>query len=67
MASLREKCHTEKRESLGWLRKSDLKEETEALICAVQEQALRTRYVKYSIEKTNPPLCRICGEKGESV
>ena len=29
-----------------WLRKGDLKRETEALICAAQEQALRTNYAK---------------------
>ena len=29
-----------------WLRKGDLKRETEALICADQEQALRTNYAK---------------------
>ena len=35
-----------------WMRKSDLKPETEALICAAQEQALRTNYVKCRIDKT---------------
>uniref|UniRef100_A0A1X7SMI5 Reverse transcriptase domain-containing protein n=1 Tax=Amphimedon queenslandica TaxID=400682 RepID=A0A1X7SMI5_AMPQE len=29
-----------------WLQKSDIKPETEALICAAQEQALRTNYIK---------------------
>ena len=29
---------------------------------------LRTNYVKYHIDKTvESPLCRLCGEKGESV
>ena len=36
----------------SWLRKADLKIQTEALICAGQEQALRTNYVKYHIDKT---------------
>ena len=34
-----------------WTRKSDLKVETEALIFAAQEQALRTNYVKFNIGK----------------
>ena len=51
-----------------WMRKSDLKVETEALIFAAQEQALRTNAVKCNIDKTkSSPLCRLCGEKSESV
>ena len=34
-----------------WLRKSDLKPETEALICAAQEQTLRTNYIKCNIDE----------------
>ena len=51
-----------------WLSKSDLKIGTEVLLCAAQEQAIRTKYVKHHNDKTSePPLCRLCGEKGESV
>ena len=51
-----------------WLSTSDLKIGTEALLCAAQEQAIRTNYVKYQIDKTSDsPLCRLCGKKGESV
>ena len=51
-----------------WTRKSDLKIGTEALIFAVQEQALRTNYVKFNIDKSvDSPLCRLCGEKGETI
>ena len=35
-----------------WLRKSNLKGCTEAIICSAQEQALRTNYVKFHIDKT---------------
>ena len=35
-----------------WLRKSDLKEFTEALICIAQEQALRMNYVNFHIDET---------------
>ena len=51
-----------------WLSKCDLKPETEALICAAQEQAIRTNYVKCNIDKSvASPLCRLCHEKGESI
>ena len=35
-----------------WLAKSDLKPETEALICATQDQALRTNYIKHRVDHT---------------
>ena len=51
-----------------WLVKGDLKGCTEALICSAQEQALRTNYVKFHIDKTSDSrLCRMCGERGESI
>ena len=54
--------------SSRWLRKGDLKIHTESLLCATQEQALRTNYLKFHIDKTaNSPLCRMCGNKGETV
>ena len=47
---------------------SGLKVETEELIFAAQEQALRTNAVKFNIDKTkNSPLCIFCGKKSESV
>ena len=47
-----------------WLRKGDLKKETEGMITAVQDQALRTNAIKAKVEKQNlSPLCRMCGEK----
>ena len=47
--------------------KCDLKIGTEALLCAAQEQAIRTNYVKHYIDKTSEsPLCRLCGRKGEA-
>ena len=49
-----------------WLKNSDLKAETAALICAAKEHALRTNYIKFNIDKTvESPLCRMCGEKGD--
>ena len=47
---------------------SVLKVQTEATICAAQEQVLRTNYTKNKNDKTSKnPLCRICGERGETV
>ena len=52
----------------NWIMKSDLKSTTEALIFAAQEQALRTNYVKFHIDKTiESPTCRMCGKTGETV
>ena len=51
-----------------WLRKADLKVETEAMFCAVQEQAIQTNYVKHKIDKTaQSPLCRMCDKKSETI
>ena len=51
-----------------WLRKGGLKRDTKSLLCAAQEQAIRTNLVKYSIEKTSEtPHCKICNENVESV
>ena len=54
----------DKEKTWQWLSRGDLKVGTEALLCAVQEQAIRTNYIKYIIDKTGEsPLCRLCGEK----
>ena len=51
-----------------WTRNGDLKVETEALIFAAQEQALRTNYIRFNIDKSvESPLCRLCGQKGETI
>ena len=55
-------------ESCRWLRNGILKKETEGLILAAQEQALRTNSITYSIDKTSEtPLCRLCGDASETV
>ena len=59
---------TDARETWKWLRSAGLKIQTEALLCAVQEQALRTKYIKHHIDKSiESPLCRLCEERGETV
>ena len=51
-----------------WLVQRDLKVQTEATISAAQEQALRTNYTKNKTGKTlENVLCRMCGERGETV
>ena len=51
-----------------WLSRRNLKVETEVLLRATHEQAIRTNSMKYHIDKTSEsPLCRLCGKKGESV
>ena len=43
-----------------WLSRGDLKVGTEALLCAAQEQAIRTNYMKYHIDKTSESPCVDC-------
>ena len=38
------------------------------MICSTQEQALRTNYINFRMDKTlDSPLCRMCGNKNETV
>ena len=58
----------DKEKTWQWLSRGDLKVGTEALLCAAQELAIKTKYMKYHIDKTSEsPLCRLRGKKGESV
>ena len=51
-----------------WLKKGRLKKETEGMIMAAQDQALRTNSIKRIIDKQNVSVkCRMCGEGGETV
>ena len=43
---------TDKKETWYWLRKADLKVETEVMLCATQEQAILTNYVKHKKDDT---------------
>ena len=54
----------DEKETWHWLRKADLKVETEAMLYAAQEQAIRTNCVKHKIDKTaQSPLCRMWDKK----
>ena len=51
-----------------WLSESNLKIKTEALLCAAQEETIRTNNAKHHIDKTREsPLCRLCRKKVEIV
>ena len=55
-------------ESRRWLKNEFLKKNTECMMLAAQEQALRTNSVKFSIYKTSDtPLCRFCGINTETI
>ena len=59
---------TDEKETWYWPRKTALKVETEDMLCAAQEQAIRTNYVKNKIDKTaQSPLCRKCDKKSEII
>ena len=51
-----------------WMKKSDLKRITKALICSAQKQFMQTNYIKYSIDKTGKsPLYRMYGTRNETI
>ena len=55
-------------ETWTWLKEGKLKRETEALIIAAQDQAIRTNYIKTMIDKSqNDPKCRICKQSNETI
>ena len=48
-------------ETWSWLKQGSLKRETEALIIAAQDQALRTNNIKATIDKSQiDAKCRMC-------
>ena len=65
---VRDKMGVDWERTWQWLANGDLKGCTESLIFSAQEHALRTNYIKFHIDKTiDSPLCRMCGERGESI
>ena len=49
-----------------WLDNGDLKKETDAMIMATQEQAIRTHYVQHDIKNSrDSKIWRMCGERGK--
>ena len=65
---LRQTENIASRDSWIWLTKGNLKKETECLLMAAQDQALRTNLIKAKIDKSHDdPKCRMCREGDESV
>ena len=63
-----EKEEIRSKETWGWIRKSYLKKETEGLIFAAQEQALRTNWIRKGIDGQKVSgKCRICREMDMSI
>ena len=51
-----------------WLRKGNLKRETESLLIAAQDNAIRTNHIKARIDKTQQnSKCRLCGDSDETI
>ena len=47
-----------------WVQKGLLKKETEGLIMAAQDQAIRTNWIRHNIDKEDiSPSCRLCGKE----
>ena len=56
------------RKTWTWLRKGNFKRETESLLIAAQDSALRTNYIKARIDKTQQnSKCRLCGDRDETI
>ena len=50
------------------LRKGNLKRETEFLLIAAQENAVRNNHIKMRIDKTQQnSKCRLCGDRDETI
>ena len=51
-----------------WLRKGNFKRETESLLIATQNNAIRTNHIKARIDKTKlNSKCRLCDDRDETI
>ena len=51
-----------------WLRKGNIKRETESLLVAAQNSAIRTNHIKARIDKTKQnSKCRLCSDRDEAI
>ena len=51
-----------------WLKSATLKRATESMICAIQEQAITTKYIQRKIHRTtNEDQCRLCRKATETI
>ena len=53
---------------MTWLRKGNFRRETESLLKAAQNNAIRTNQIKARIYKTQQnSKCRLCGDRDETI
>ena len=51
-----------------WLRKGNFKRETESLLMAAQNSAIRTNHIKARVDKTQQnSKCRLCSDRDETI
>ena len=51
-----------------WLKKGNFKRETESLLMAAQNSAIRTNHIKARIDKMQQnSKCRLCGDRDETI
>ena len=51
-----------------WLRKGNLKRETDSLLIVAQNNAIRTNHIKVRIDKTlQNSKCRLCSDRDETI
>ena len=56
------------REGLDMAKKNKLKNETESLLIAAQNNTIRTNYIKAKIDQTKQnSKCRLCGGRDETI
>ena len=60
--------HIDHKASNQWLKSSELKRATESTICAIQEQAITTKYIKKHIHHSiDDDQCRLCKNEKETI
>ena len=63
-----EKGSIDKEQSFQWMKHNGLKKETEGLIVAAQDQALKTRYyTKHVMQQGDTDVCRMCHQQPKTV
>ena len=59
---------TSREKTWTWLRKGNLKRETESLLIAAQDNAIRTNYIRAGIDKAQQnSKCRLCGDRLKTI
>ena len=60
--------HIDRESSIKWLTSTSLKRATESSVCAIQEQAITTNYIKKHIFRTEESdICRVCRSEMETI